>query len=132
MPSTATACASIAFADYFLSDIDTEINVGRSIFVTKAGATEVEEWQEIPCRMNKRKLCLVVARKPVPFQPDPRNSQYILVYVTEQLDCGHELTVYPQTDPLVARRRLCPGCATPTARKPAQSVAATESKKAIA
>src|SRR6266536_5582267 len=92
-----------------LSDITfVDCSPNRSIFVTKAGATEAEEWQEIPLRMNNRKLCLVVSRKPIPFQPDPNNSQYMLVYVTEKLDCGHELTVYPQADPLVARRRLCP------------------------
>ena len=116
-----------------LSDITfVDCSPNRSIFVTKAGATEAEEWQEIPLRMNNRKLCLVVSRKPIPFQPDPNNSQYMLVYVTEKLDCGHELTVYPQADPLVARRRLCPGCATPAARRPVQSVAATESKKEVA
>ena len=62
-------------------------------------------------KMKPRIQRLVVARKLHPHQPDKKNPNYILIYVTETLDCGHELTVYPGDDePLVAKRRVCHQC----------------------
>jgi hypothetical protein len=57
-----------------------------------------------------RSLQFVVSRRPVPVRI---KGNYLGCYVIESLECGHEITVYPQADPLIARRRNCPECMNP-------------------
>jgi len=64
----------------------------------------------------------VVNRKPVPFMPHKHVPDYLLCYVVETLACGHTLTVYPQTDALVAVRRDCQECGQPVPKKKPYSV----------
>ena len=71
-----------------------------------------------------RQLSSVILRTPHPYQPYPKNPQYLLCYVTETLECGHELVFYPHADPLIARRRSCLECAALPEKKPVQSVPA--------
>jgi hypothetical protein len=58
-----------------------------------------------------RSIQLVLSRRPVPFRI---KRNYLGCYVVEALECGHEITVYPQADPLIAKRRNCPECIKPT------------------
>lgn len=54
----------------------------------------------------------VVRRKPVPFQPSPKEPKYLLCYVEEELECGHKIEVYPgDSETLTARTRSCHECA---------------------
>jgi hypothetical protein len=53
----------------------------------------------------------VVRRKPVPYQPSPKNPSYLLCYVEEELECGHKVTVHPSSlETLTARKRNCHEC----------------------
>jgi len=62
----------------------------------------------MPAKATLRK---VVHRKPEPFMPNASEPNYLLCFITETLECGHTLTVFPQTDPLIAQRRRCTECA---------------------
>lgn len=58
-----------------------------------------------------RSLRLVVSRKVRPLWPyKETHPEYVLVGVTEELECGHEIDIYPQIDPLIAKRRNCEKC----------------------
>jgi len=61
----------------------------------------------------------VTHRKPVAFQPHAHVPSYLLVYVIETLSCGHTVTTYPQTDPLIAVRRDCKKCGSTVIEFPA-------------
>jgi len=58
----------------------------------------------------KATLSRVVHRKPEPFMPFAQLPEYLLCFVTETLECGHELTIFPQCDPLIAHYRRCHAC----------------------
>jgi hypothetical protein len=58
----------------------------------------------------KATLRRVVHRKPVPFRPYAHVPEYLLCHVTETLECGHTLEIFPQADPLIAVRRRCQEC----------------------
>lgn len=72
----------------------------------------------------------VVRRKPIPFQPSPKNPKYLLCYTEEELECGHKLTVYPSAiETLTARKRSCHECSSwfgglklPPGKKPNASI----------
>jgi hypothetical protein len=54
----------------------------------------------------------VVRRKPVPYQPSPKEPKYLLCYVEEELACGHKVTVHLDgSETLTARTRACHECA---------------------
>lgn len=59
---------------------------------------------------HRAELRKVLHRKPVPFMPYAHVPRYLLVHVVETLECGHTLTTYPQSDPLIAVRRRCVNC----------------------
>jgi hypothetical protein len=88
------------------------------------------DWTEVCTRLmpTSNVLSAVVLRQPKAHIPHAHVPEYILIHVIEHLECGHKLTVYPQADPLIARRRLCPECsghvgALPLVpKKPVQSV----------
>jgi hypothetical protein len=63
----------------------------------------------------------VVHRKPVAFQPHAHVPDYLLCYVVETLACGHTLTTFPQSDPLIAVRRDCKDCGSNLVEFPAPS-----------
>jgi hypothetical protein len=97
----------------------------RSGIVNHGALVQPVDWDLVVNHLvpPNRALRLVLSRKPVPFMPHASEPKCLLVYVVETLECGHELTVYPQCDPLIAKRRICPDCAAlPHAKKPAQSV----------
>jgi len=103
--------------------------LGRSVFVTKTGSCPDIDFTEVSSRLmekTSRALRLVIRRDPKAYRPYESEPSYLLCYVIEQLECGHELTVYPQADPLIAKRRLCPDCqdlhAALPPKKPAHSV----------
>jgi len=83
----------------------------------------------------KAALKRVVHRKPVPYMPHASEPKYLLVYVTELLECGHRVTVYPQADALIAVRRRCPECddgkvvSIESAKKPSVSVRSVNPEK---
>ena len=52
----------------------------------------------------------VVHRKPVPFRPHEHVPDYLLVYIIETLECGHQIHTFPTADPLIAVRRNCTEC----------------------
>jgi len=55
--------------------------------------------------------------------PNAELPEYLLCFVTETLACGHQLTIFPDPDPLVARFRRCHECDVIKApKKPVQSV----------
>jgi hypothetical protein len=61
----------------------------------------------------KAVLRKVVHRKPIPFLQHPEHEfakDFLGVYVVETLECNHQLTTFPQADPLVAVRRRCNEC----------------------
>ena len=58
----------------------------------------------------KAALQRVVHRRPVPFVHDAEHPTYLQCYVVETLECGHQLTTYPQCDPLIAKYRRCQKC----------------------
>ena len=58
----------------------------------------------------KAALRRVVHRKPVPFRPYAHVPEYLLCHVTETLECGHTVEIFPQSDPLIAVRRRCQVC----------------------
>lgn len=58
----------------------------------------------------KAALQRVVVRKPVPYMPHAHVPTYLLCYVVETLECGHDVTTYPQSDPLIAKYRRCQKC----------------------
>ncbi len=70
----------------------------------------------------------VVNREPVPFRPHKAVPDYLLCYVVETLACGHQLTIYPQTDSLIAVRRDCPQCGCLVPKKRPYSVVSTRSE----
>lgn len=78
--------------------------------------------------MPKFALRKVVHRRPRPFVPHASAPKYLACYVTETLECGHTLDVFPQSDPLIAVRRHCQRCdelkvvSIDEARKPPLSV----------
>lgn len=93
----------------------------------------------------KAVLRRVVLRKPVPFLLYPERkdrADYLGVYMVETLECGHELSTFPQIDPLIAKFRRCDKCDVPRVipirvevavpKKPPQSVriGAVERKRA--
>lgn len=99
-----------------------------SIFVTKSDGSPTEQWTEVEFRPSMaRALRVVVARKVRPIWPyKETHPEYVLVAVTEELDCGHELDVYPKIDPLIAKRRNCEKCSSLPhlpLKKPAKGVA---------
>lgn len=58
-------------------------------------------------------------------------QHYTTFYIRERLDCGHELHVFPQGDPLTARARICPQCCLLSrTKKPARSERAPVQAKA--
>ncbi|HXM64456.1 MAG TPA: hypothetical protein VN950_26585 [Terriglobales bacterium] len=69
------------------------------------GASPEANW--MPAKAVLRK---VVHRKPVPFMPYAHVPDYLLVHVTETLECGHTLEIFPGVDPLIAQRRRCQEC----------------------
>lgn len=103
--------------------------LARSVFVTKSAEISADDISEISSGLmekTSRALRLVIRREPKPYRPHESEPAYLLCYVIEQLECGHSLTVYPQADPLIAKRRLCQKCqglleALPP-KKPASSV----------
>lgn len=98
------------------------------------------DWTEVSTRLmpTSNVLSAVVLRQPKAHIPHAHVPDYILIHVVEHLECGHQLTVYPQADPLIARRRVCHECsghvgALPLGsvpKKPAQSVRALVRKEA--
>ena len=61
-----------------------------------------------------RMLRVIQARFPHKFKVC---RGYVLTYYTELLSCGHTKTVYPQADPLTAKRRNCSVCVVDEKRK---------------
>ncbi len=103
----------------------TEVN-SRSHFGTRVlgGRNLVfPELGSFACMLQK-----VTHRKPVPFQPHAHIPEYLLAYVVETLACGHQLTIYPQADSLIAVRRDCPQCGLPVPKKKPYSVVSTRSE----
>jgi hypothetical protein len=113
--------------------------VFRSVFVTKNASVHDIDFAELESRLVSGSQCalrLVTLRTPKAHRPHDHVPDYILVYVVETLECGHSLTVYPQGDPLIAKRRLCPACeelisALPP-KKPCKSVGSTFPKAGAA
>jgi hypothetical protein len=64
-----------------------------------------QDWGRPPLRLQK-----VVHRKPVPFRPHESEPDYLICFVIETLECGHQIHTFPQSDPLVAVRRHCNQC----------------------
>jgi hypothetical protein len=72
----------------------------------------------------------VIRRKAVPFQPSPKNSEHILYFVKEELECGHTVEVYPDgVETFTARKRNCHECSSwfgglklPAGKKPNASI----------
>lgn len=101
-----------------------------SVFVTKGVSAHDIDWQEVSSRLmekTSRALRLVVRRVPKAYRPHEHVPEYLLCYVIEQLECGHEMTVYPEADLLIAKRRVCHQCqdvskAILPPKKPAHSV----------
>ena len=54
-----------------------------------------------------RTLRRVIARTPKPVYLEQHYSTF---YVVEELECGHQLVIHPQSDPLIATRRACLNC----------------------
>lgn len=113
--------------------------LARSVFVTKTILDREIDFSEVASRLmsdTSRALRLVIRREPKPYRPFESEPKYLLCYVIEQLECGHELTVYPQADPLIAKRRVCPNCqglhAALPPKKPTQSVKAPTKKAGVA
>lgn len=81
---------------------------------------------------SARALRLVTLRTPKAYRPHAHVPDYLLCYVVETLECGHTLTVYPQSDPLIARRRACSECEPSSLpqKKPSVSVPDVRRKKA--
>lgn len=53
----------------------------------------------------------VIRRKPVPYQPSPKEPKYLLCYVEEELECGHKIEIHPGgAETLTARTRNCHEC----------------------
>lgn len=52
----------------------------------------------------------VVHRRPVPYQPHAHVPKYLLCYIVETLECGHQRYAYPPADPLIAKYRKCHKC----------------------
>lgn len=70
----------------------------------------------------------VTHRNPVPFQPHKHVPEYLLCYVIETLACGHQVTIYPQADSLVAVRRDCQQCGGTVPKKKPYSVVSVRSE----
>ncbi len=107
----------------------------RSDSVTKPENAEPIDVAEITSRLmsgSDRPLRLVTLRTPKAYRPHAHVPDYLLCYVVETLECGHTLTVYPQADPLIARRRACSECepASLPQKKPSASVPDVRRKKA--
>ena len=87
--------------------------LARSIFVTNTNIdNEAKRSEVVSCLMSGSQRCLrlVTLRTPKAHRPHDHVPEYLLCYVVETLECGHTLTVYPQADPLIARRRVCHEC----------------------
>lgn len=114
-------------AEYQLSDTSQVIDVsfpsvGRAgavaLFLYKLAHSVTED--TVRCDLSEvgsslmsgsqRSLRLVTLRTPKAHRPHDHVPEYILIYVVETLECGHTLTVYPQSDPLIAKRRFCHEC----------------------
>lgn len=130
-PNPTGAATLHNFSGYLLSDIESSIDVsfpslgraeavalflyklGRSVFVTKTASCPDIDFAEVSSRLmsgSQRALRLVTLRTPKAYRPHDHVPEYLLVYVVETLECGHTLTVYPQGDPLIAKRRICRAC----------------------
>ena len=80
----------------------------------------------MPAKSSLRK---VVYRRPEPFMPYPNEPQYLVCFITETLECGHTLDVFPQSDPLIAVRRRCQECQDVVPKKLPQSVRFVDVRK---
>ena len=60
-------------------------------------------------------------------------DHYSTFYILEKLECGHQVTIFPQSDPLTAKRRRCLKCEAIAMelppKKPSQSEHALPIKK---
>jgi len=92
----------------------------RSILVSQGDAPKVSFRD-----MSERILRHVTARQPRAFQPHPEEQPtYLIAYVEETLECGHKLKFHflDETEPLIAKRRVCRECASLPQKKAPQSV----------
>ena len=111
--STAINVSFPAFEPQRSSTIAKFIASVCSVIGTKVSKPDTIDWNEVRSRLmekTSRALRLVVRRIPKAYRPHEHVSDYLLCYVIEELECGHEMTVYPQADPLIAKRRLCHKC----------------------
>ena len=82
--------------------------------------------------MAERILRVVRSRRPKAFQVNPQDPNYLLAYVTEKLECGHEQDVQfiENVEPLIAKHRSCQECAALNKKKPSQSVRPGQKRQA--
>ena len=123
------------FSLYLLSDTESDVAArvltltDRSGNVTKSIVVSAAEPDSAKFRAMTRALRLVTLRVPKAHMPYAHVPDYLLAYVTETLECGHQLDFFPTSDPLIARRRNCPECAALSQKKPVQSVTQLREKR---